>query len=49
MAKKVRIRQATIDDLQEIIRVEKEAWPEGIEASDACFVLELKHIRKVFS
>ncbi len=37
MAKKVKIRQATINDLQEIIRVEKEAWPEGIEASEAMF------------
>ena len=33
----MKIRQATIEDLPEIIRVEKEAWPEGIEASDDMF------------
>jgi ribosomal protein S18 acetylase RimI-like enzyme len=34
---KVKIRKATLKDLPEIIRVEKEAWPEGTEASEEMF------------
>ncbi|NHJ47820.1 MAG: hypothetical protein FK733_08535 [Asgard group archaeon] len=34
---KIKIRKASIKDLSEIIRVEKEAWPEGTEASEAMF------------
>jgi hypothetical protein len=37
MAKKIKIRQASLEDLSEIIRVEKEAWPEGTEASEEMF------------
>ena len=47
MAKKVKIRQATIEDLPEIIRVEKEAWPEGIEASDAMFRSSVQSCMKI--
>ncbi len=37
MAKKIKIRKAKLKDLPEIIRVEKEAWPEGTEATEKMF------------
>lgn len=37
MAKKVKIRQASQKDLSEIIRIEKEAWLEGTEATEKLF------------
>ena len=37
MKGKVKIRQARIEDIPEIMIVEEEAWPEGLRATEEMF------------
>jgi len=42
MRKKIKVRKARIDDLEDILLVEKEAWPKGLRASQKMYESRLE-------